>query len=55
MTKCKIHLTVLNEDGEEEVVEVDCFSADQAVFLSEGNGTGTIVGVEKAVMRAVSV
>ena len=50
VTKRKILLTVLNEDGEEEVLEVDCYSADQALFFNGDNGT--VVGVEESVMKA---
>lgn len=50
MTKRKILLTVLNEDGEEEVVEVDCYSTEQALFFNGDNGT--VVGVEESVMKA---
>lgn len=52
MTKRKILLTVVNEDGEEEVVEVDCYSTDQALFFNGDNGT--VVGVEESVMKASS-
>lgn len=50
MTKRKVLLTFLNEEGEEEVMEVDCYSTEQALFLNGENGT--VVGVEESVMKA---
>lgn len=44
------HLTYLNEDGEEDVVEVVAYSDEQAEFLSNNLG-GTIVGREEAVSK----
>ena len=50
MTKRVFHLTFLDEEGEEDVVEVTAYSAEQADFLA-GNGK-TVVNAEEAVAKA---
>lgn len=52
MTKRKVTLTFLDEEGEEDVIEVDCYSTDQALFF--GGDNERIVGVEESVMKAVN-
>lgn len=43
-------LTYVNEDGEEELLEVPAYSADQAEFLS--GGIGRCISCEKTVHKA---
>ena len=50
MTKRVFHLTVLDENGEDDVVEVVAYSDGQAEFLSNNFG-GTVVIREEAVAK----
>lgn len=49
MVKRIFNLTFLNEEDEEEVLEVEAYSVDQAVFLADNDN---IVYVEESVAKA---
>ena len=52
MNKGLYHLTYVNADGEEEVLEVPAYSTEQARFLS-GIEEKDIVEVEEAVRKGM--